>query len=84
MSNREKCVAEIQRTRLGGADRITIDDPSAPPYKRYAFIMSNGLGTNLFTEDTPQARNAAYFYAGSDWQLIGVIDLDMGDVVEAA
>jgi hypothetical protein len=75
-------VREIQRTRLGGVNRITVDDPGAPPYKRYALIASNSLATNLFTEDSPAVRDAAYFYEGSDWKLDGVIDLDTGDLID--
>lgn len=78
---REDRVQAILRTRLSGIDRITIDDPGTPPYKRYAQIMQNSLATNLFTTDEADVKDECYVYEGSEWELVGVIDLDTGDVV---
>jgi hypothetical protein len=70
----------IQVTRLGGIDRIVLDHPNDEPFGRYAHICQNGLTTTVHTTDDPRKQDDAY---GPEWEHVGVIDLDTGDVVDA-
>lgn len=71
---------EIQRTRLGGIDRIVLDQLDDEPLLRYAHVYENGMGTNLHTTDDPAKPDDAY--AEGLWRRVGVIDLDTGEVVD--
>lgn len=77
---RARVVAEIQRTRLGGADRIVLDRAEGDPWERYAHIYENGFGTNLHDMPTIEPHEA---YLEGTWRKVGIIDLDTGDVVDA-
>lgn len=72
-------VRQIQRTRLGGADRITFDHTPGDPWERYAHIYENGAGTSLHDMPTTEPHPA---YAEGAWRKVGVIDLDTGDLAE--
>jgi hypothetical protein len=76
---RARVVREIQRTRLGGPDRITLDREKGDPWERYAHIYENGLGTNLHDMPTTMPHEA---YSEGVWRKVGIIDLDTGDVVD--
>ena len=76
---RARMVREIQRTRLGGVDRITLDDEA--PFARYAHIYSSALGTNLHTTDWPESPDDVYADDPS-WRFVGVIDLDTGELAD--
>jgi hypothetical protein len=79
---RRSVVAEIQRTRLGGADRITLDMLPEEPFAQYAHIYRNSLGVSLHTTDDPSGPDDVY---GDDpnWERLGVIDLDSGNLADA-
>jgi hypothetical protein len=77
-AQREVRLREIQRTRLGGADRIVRDMGDDEPALRYAHIFRNAHVTTFHTTDDPQQAHHAY---DEMWELVGVIDLDTGDVV---
>lgn len=78
---RQARLREIQRTRLGGVDRITLDQMDDEPLLRYAHVLSSGIATNVHTIDDSHEPDPAY---DDSWTLIGVIDLDTGEVVEDA
>ena len=74
---RARVVAEIQRTRLGGTDRILLDREDGP-WERYAHIYENGMGTNLHDMPTTEPDEV---YVTEMWRKVGIIDLDTGEVV---
>jgi hypothetical protein len=69
---------QIQRTRLGGADRIIFDREPDDLWEQYAHVYENGLGTNLHDMPTTQPHEA---YLDGTWRFVGIIDLDSGEVV---
>lgn len=71
---------QIQRTRLGGMDRITLDRELNDPWERYAHIYEDGIRTNLHDMPTTEPHEA---YTEGAWRKVGVIDLDTGDVADA-
>jgi hypothetical protein len=81
LSARQVRLNEIQRTRLGGVDRITLDQDDDEPIARYAHVLRNSLTTTVHTTDDPHEPDDAY---DASWTLVGVIDLDTGEVVEDA
>lgn len=79
---RRKVVLQIKSSRLGGVERITLDELGDPAPKQYGQIYSGSLGTNLVYADGPHER--AEGYLKENWKLSGVINLDTGDLVEGA
>lgn len=79
---RRKVVLQIKSSRLGGVERITLDELGDPAPKQYGQIYSGSLGTNLVYADDPNER--AVGYLEDRWKLSGVINLDTGDLVEGA
>lgn len=75
---RRAMIAQIQRSRLGGVDRITLDMLDDEPIERYAHVYENGLGTNLHT--TAHISGPDDAYATGPWRPVGVIDLDTGEL----
>lgn len=80
-SKRKRMVDQIQRTRLGGPDRITLDMFEGEEYGRYAHIYEKGLGPNLHTTEDPRRPDPVY--DDGTWKRVGVIDLDTGEAVDA-
>lgn len=76
---RARRVREIQRSRLGGVDRIVLDREAEAPWERYAHIYQNGCGTNLHDMPTTESHEA---YSEGSWRFVGTIDLDTGDLVK--
>lgn len=75
---------EIQRTHLGGIDRIVLDQMSDEPLRRYAHISTGHASTTVHTTDDPAAPDpgyAALYDKRAGWSHDGVIDLDTGELV---
>jgi hypothetical protein len=75
-------VREIQRTRLGGVDRIGLDMVPGESFERYAHIYDlHGCSTTLHTTSDPDTPDEAYQNVRG-FELVGVIDLDTGDLAK--
>jgi hypothetical protein len=79
---RSSRIAEIQRSRLGGIDRIVLDMDAEEPIMRYAHIYEGSLGPTLHATDDAHRPDGVYT-ADAEWKRVGVIDLDTGELVEA-